>query len=209
MMQQVNLHQPVWRAPAMLTARSAGTAMLVIVAALLCMWGYAWWQLHGMRREAELARTQSEARRQLEAVRMADLDALAPEELEQRIAYLDAAVAVKLRAVQTLGAEAAGSAEFSERLAALSRRHLEGVWLEQLTLGARRDAMSLTGAALAPDLVPRYLQSLAADPALHGGEIDNFIIDRPGVDGARSAPHLRFRAGTRALQPSPPVPAEG
>ncbi len=209
MMQQVNLYQPVWRAPAMLTARSAGVGLAVIVVALAGMWGYAWWQLHGMRREAELAREQGEARRKLEAVRMADLDALAPEELDQKISQLDAAVAVKLRAVQTLGAEAANAADFSERLAALSRRHLEGVWLEQLTLGSGRDAMSLTGAALAPDLVPRYLQSLAADPALAGGEIDTFVIDRPAPDAGRGAASLRFRAATRALQPAAQDPSEG
>lgn len=208
-MQQVNLHRPVWTAPALLTARSAGSAMLAIAFALLCMWGYAWWQLAGMRREADVARTQSDMRRQLEAVRMADLDALPPEELDRRIVVLDAEVSVKLRAVQTLGAEADGSADFAKRLAALSRRHLDGVWLEQLTLGASRDAMSLTGAALAPDLVPRYLQSLAADPALRGGEIDSFLIDRPEAVADRQASHLRFRAATRALQPVVRDPAEG
>lgn len=200
MIQQVNLYQPVGRTQVVLTARSAATGLLAIAVALLAMWGYAWWQLHGMRREAELARAQGEARRQLEAVRMADLDALTPEELDRTIALLDAAVSVKTRAVQTLNAEASSSADFSERLAALSRRHVDGVWLEQLTLGPRRDAMSLTGAALAPDLVPRYLKSLAADPALRGGEIDDFIIDRaaPAPDGR--APHLRFRAATGALR---------
>lgn len=201
MIQQVNLHQPVWRAPALLTARSAGIAMLAITVALMGMWGFAWWQLHGMRREAELARTQGEARRRLEAVRMAELEALSPEELEQRISALDASVAVKTRAIQTLEVEAAGNADFAERLAALSRRHLDGVWLEQLTLGSNRDAMSLTGAALTPDLVPRYLQSLAADPALSGGAIDNFIIDRPEPGAKRGTGYLRFRAATRALQP--------
>jgi hypothetical protein len=155
-----------------------------------------------MRREAEVARMQGEARRRLEAVRMADLDSLSPEELEQKIAALDASVAVKTLAIQTLATEAARSADFSERLAALSRRHVDGVWLEQLTLGSGRDSMSLTGAALAPDLVPRYLQSLADDPALSGGEIDNFIIDRPEPGMKHGAAHLRFRAATRALQPA-------
>jgi hypothetical protein len=206
MIQQVNLHQPVFRAQALLTARSAGIAMLSIIVALLSMWGYSWWQVHDTRREAAIARGQSEARRQLEAVRMADLDALSPEELERNIVALESSVTGKTRAMQTLDAEAARSADFSERLAALSRRHLDGVWLEQLTLGAGRD-MSLAGAALAPDLVPRYLQSLAADPALAGGEIDNFIIDRSAPKSGAS--HLRFRAATRALQPAITEPAEG
>ncbi|MFO1502213.1 MAG: hypothetical protein U1F39_00180 [Steroidobacteraceae bacterium] len=199
-MQQVNLHQPVVQTPMMLTAKSAAGAMLTIIVALLGMWGYAWWQLRGMRHEADLARVQGEARRKLEAVRMADLDALSPEDLDRTIAVLDAAVKVKLRAVQTLGDEAARSADFSARLAALSSRHVDGVWLEQLTLGASRDSMSLTGAALAPDLVPRYLQSLAADPALSGGEIDNFVIDRPAGEPRRGVAHLRFRVATGALQ---------
>jgi hypothetical protein len=207
--QQVNLYQPVFRAPVMLTAKSAGGAMLTIIAALLGMWGYAWWQLRVTRHEADLARTQSEVRRQLEAVRMADLDALSPEELDRTIAAMDASVAVKSRAMQVLGTEAGRSADFSARLAALARQHLDGVWLEQLTLGASRDAMSLTGAALAPDLVPRYLRSLADDPALSGGEIDNFVIDRPETEGGKASAHLRFRAATRALQPASTPDVEG
>ena len=64
--------------------------------------------------------------------------------------------------------------------------------------------MSLSGSALTPDLVPRYLQSLAGDPALRGGEIDSFVIDRSPPSSQRSVSQLHFHAATRAL-PAPVV----
>jgi hypothetical protein len=208
-MQQVNLHQPPsGRIAGRVSANSAGAALLIIAVALLCIWGFAWWQLQGMRHLAADARAQRNAQQALEAARNAELDALEPEALDQRIVALESAVAMKTQAAQILRSETQHSAAFSERLAALSRRHLDGVWLEQLTLGAERDAMSLIGAALSPDLVPQYLQSLAADPALRGGQIDNFVIDRPSLEAKRRAPHLRFRAATRALQTPASEPEE-
>ena len=42
--------------------------------------------------------------------------------------------------------------------------------------------------------MPRYLRSLAADPALKGGQIDEFIIEKPTGSG-----RLMFRAGHQGL----------
>ena len=47
--------------------------------------------------------------------------------------------------------------------------------------GATVESVSLSGSTLSPDVVPRYLRSLAADPALKGGQIDEFVIEKsPG-----------------------------
>jgi len=62
------------------------------------------------------------------------------------------------------------------------------------------ESVSLSGSTLSPDVVPRYLRSLAADPALKGGQIDEFIIEKsPG--------RLMFRAGHQGLV-IPEKPAE-
>jgi hypothetical protein len=82
-------------------------------------------------------------------------------------------------------------AGFSTRLRAFGMRHIDGIWLDRLTLGSTVQAVSVSGSTLSPDVVPRYLRSLAADPALKGGQIDEFIIEKsPG--------RLMFRAGPRS-----------
>ena len=206
-MQQINLHQPVVRRrQGSLSAQSAATALLTIALALMGIWVFGWWQLRLMRSEVEVARAQREAQRVLQAAQTSLLDAMSQEELDQLILNISAAVDIKTRAIALLQSEAGGTAAFAERLTALAQRHVDGVWLDQLTLGATRGAMSLSGSALTPDLVPQYLQSLAGDPALRGGEIDNFVIDRLAT--ARGGSQLHFHAATRSLPAPAAQPSE-
>jgi hypothetical protein len=209
-MQQINLHQPAARRNHdTLSARSAGTAVAAIALALLLMWGFAHWQVHRLRKEAAIARTQMDAQRTMAASQSSQLEQLSEEELDVLIAKLTATVETRSRAVTMIGSGAPKSAAFADRLAALSRRHIEGVWLDRLTLGASTNIMSLSGTVLTPDLVPRYLQSLALDPALRGSVIDNFIIDRSPASNTETTARLRFRAASRAAPPLTEVPAEG
>ena len=59
---------------------------------------------------------------------------------------------------------------FIEVLDGLARHRMEGLWLRQLKLGRRGQDVQLAGSAVRPDLVPRYLQSLASKDVL-GGQI--------------------------------------
>ena len=52
---------------------------------------------------------------------------------------------------------------------------------------------------MSPDSVPRYLRSLATDPALKGGQIDEFIIEKPVQGKSAVAGRLTFKAGHRGL----------
>ena len=209
-MQQINLHQPVVRRKqGTLSAQTACTSLLTIALALAGIWGFAWWQLRLMRGEVEIARAQREAQHVLEAAQTTLLNALPQEDLDQLILTTVAAVDVKTRAIALLQSEKGDHAAFADRLTALARRHVDGIWLDQLTLGAGRGAMSLSGSALTPELVPRYLQSLAADPALRGGEIDNFVIDRASPQRSVAHPSctsMPLRAPCPRPRPPPPLP---
>jgi hypothetical protein len=56
--------------------------------------------------------------------------------------------------------------------------------------------------------VPLYLRSLAQDPALKGGQIDEFIIERPKEKKNAGSGRLSFRAGHHGLTPPVPVDEE-
>jgi MSHA biogenesis protein MshI len=201
-MLQVNLYRPAQRGlVSAVSARSAATAMLTIAAALLAMWGFAAWQVHRMSAEASIARSHTEAQRLLAVSAGSEFAGLSDEALEARVATMEVAVDMRNKALSLLESESSRHAAFADRLAGLARQHIDGVWLDRVTLGASRESISLSGSTLAPDLVPHYLHSLARDPTLRGGDIDSFVIDRPTA--ASSSTRLHFRAASRgAPQPT-------
>jgi hypothetical protein len=126
------------------------------------------------------------------------LDALSDEELEALIVKLSSSIDNKSRAVALLANESRGGPPgFSNRLSAFAARHTDGIWLDRLILGASVESVSVSGSTLSPESVPRYLRSLAQDPALQGGRIDDFVIEKPKK--ANGTGRLSFRAGRRGF----------
>jgi hypothetical protein len=208
-MQEINLYQPVSKGVrGALSASSTAATLAVVGATLLALWGFAWWQVDRLREAAQVVRNQQEAQAAMSAAQGPQLDALSDEELTALVARLEASVATKSRALALLAGESQGSpAGFSKRLRAFGERHIEGIWLERLMLGPTAEQVGVAGSTLSADSVPRYLRSLAQDPALKGGKIDDFVIQKP--DAKRKAPpgRLSFRAGPRGAPPE--AEAEG
>lgn len=197
-MQQVNLYQPVSKGVrGALSASSTATTLAIVVATLVGLWGFAWWQVDSLRESAAVVRNQQAAQAAMSASQGPQLDALSDEELEALVKSLTAAVDSKSRALELLVADDGAPRGFSRRLRAFGTRHIDGIWLDRLTLGPTVHSVSVSGSTLAPDSVPRYLRSLAQDPALKGGQIDEFVIEQP-KKGA-TAGRLSFRAGQRGL----------
>jgi len=136
------------------------------------------------------------------------LDNLTDEELTSLVAQLSRSIENKNRALTLLASEDGAAAGFSRRLRAFGARHIDGIWLDRLTLGSTVQSVSVSGSTLAPDNVPRYLRSLAQDPALQGGQIDDFVIEKPGARKDSDGGRLTFRAGRRGLVAPEPAAEE-
>lgn len=193
-MQEVNLYQPVSKGVrGALSASSTLSILMLVTATLSGLWGFAYWQVGRLETAAELVRNQQRAQAALSAAQGPQLDGLSDEELDAFLVKLADDVDSKSRALTMLNNESShGPAGFSTRLRAFGARHIDGIWLDRLTLGSTVESVSLSGSTLSPEVVPRYLRSLAADPALKGGQIDEFVIEKsPG--------HLLFRAGHQGL----------
>jgi hypothetical protein len=198
-MQEINLYQKKSKGVrGALSARSTVMMSLLVGTTLLGIWGFAWWQVDHLGQALEVVRNQQQAQAAMSAAQGPQLDALSDEELDALIARISTSVSNKSRAVAMLASESGqGPAGFSHRLRAFGARHIDGIWLERLTLGSTAKSVSVSGSTLSPDSVPRYLRSLAQDPALQGGQIDDFIIEKPTKGAA--AGKLLFRAGHRGL----------
>jgi hypothetical protein len=213
-MQEINLYQPVSKGVrGMLSARSTTLVLGIVGATLIGFWGFAWYQVDKLGHAAQVVRNQQQAQAAMAAAQGPQLDALSDEELDALVKRLEQSVDGKSRAMELLANESSGGIRgFSTRLRAFGERHIEGIWLDRLMLGANVDAVSVSGSTLSPDAVPRYLRSLAQDPALKGGKIDEFVIEKPqkkDADGnvIYTGGRLSFSAGHHGLSP-PVAPAE-
>jgi hypothetical protein len=192
--QEVNLYQPVSKGVrGALSAKSTQISVSLIAATLLGIWGFAYWQVGRLQSTAQVVRNQQVAQAAMSAAQGPQLDALSDEDLAALLARLGEEIDSKSRALTLLGSESKQTmVGFSSRLRAFGARHIDGIWLERLTLGSTVAAVSVSGSTLSPEAVPRYLRSLASDPALKGGQIDEFIIEK-------TAGRLLFRAGHQGL----------
>jgi hypothetical protein len=181
MHQQINLYQPILNEKG--TRVSAGTAtwMLVVVCAALSLWqireGRQVTQLEGTAQSERAQQRQSELAVAAAADRATRDD---PLRLQRQAKQLVTQLGERRRALELLSSGAAGSTGgFADRLEALARRRLDGVWLDHIVLGAGGGVTSLAGHTVDPNLVPRYLQALAGEPALRGTRFDEFRIGEP------------------------------
>ncbi len=204
MPQQINLYQPVAKGPrGTLSATTTVRLFALVVLALGGIWGFSKWEVLKMRKGVAIVRAQHQAQEQIRAAGLSDLEALSQEDLDARVTSLGAALDSKSRALAQLQNDATShNASFAARLEGLARQHVDGVWLDHLTLGGTANALSLSGTTVSPTLVPQYLHNLAADPALRGAQIDEFVIEQP-AKSAQAASGLKFRASNQALAPKP------
>jgi hypothetical protein len=192
-MQEVNLYQPVSKGVRRaLSAKSTQKSLALICVTLLGLWGFAYWQVERLGTAAQLVRNQQQAQAAMSAAQGPQLDGLSDEQLDSLVAKLSGDIDSKTQALALLGSESNTRFGFSSRLRAFGARHVDGIWLDRLTFGATVESVSVSGSTLSPDVVPRYLRSLAADPALKGGRIDEFVIEK-------STGRLLFRAGRHGL----------
>jgi hypothetical protein len=207
--QDINLYQPKSKGVrGALSAGSTATTLGLVAAALLGLWGFAWWQVRSLSDTVGVVRNQQAAQAAMSAAQGPQLDNLTDEELTVLVAQLSSSIENKTRALALLASEDGAAAGFSRRLRAFGARHIDGIWLDRLTLGSSVKSVSVSGSTLSPDNVPRYLRSLAQDPALKGGQIDDFVIEKPDARATAEAGRLTFRAGRRGLVAPEPAAEE-
>jgi hypothetical protein len=199
--QEINLYQPAAKGVrGALSASSTSTSLILVAATLLGLWGFAFWQVGRLQVASLVVRNQQQAQAAMSAAQGPQLDGLSDEDLEALLVKLGGDVDSKSRALALLGAESQQQTKgFATRLRAFGARHIDGIWLDRLTLGSSVQSVSISGSTLSPDSVPRYLRSLASDPALKGGQIDEFVIEKPTDKKAAGNGRLSFRAGHRGL----------
>ena len=207
MSQQVNLYQPVFRKQrrkfsAAAIFQAAGIALLGIG----LLYGYTYWQVQQLRTEVTKTDKQlAGLTKQLEETTRQFGERLQSKDLQAQIQKLQAQVAEKQRLQQVLQAAQFNTQGFSDYFVAFARQHIPGVWITSLDIVGAAEQMTLAGRSTNPELVPRYLQRLAAETRLNGIEFRTFQMSRIGA-GSGTAALVEFQvktAETGALAAAP------
>jgi hypothetical protein len=187
MRQQINLYQAVLidkQEP--LQARQAGLIMLLFLVLLLSLYLLGYWRGSGFKKNLiNLKQQQSE-----KIVAVAALGQKFPERqknalLEEEISQIRTALEGQKQILGYFAArDQGGNGKILDVLEGLARHKQQGVWLRRILLDASGQKITLSGSALKPEQVPRYLQSLGHEGVLAGQVFAHLklthIEERPG-----------------------------
>ncbi len=190
--QQVNLYHPIFRKQEKrFSARAMVQAVLVVLAGIVLMYGYAWWQVGSLRSElARAERDRAAAAQRLEALNTRVAGRRADAVLEQERRDLELRLAAREQIQALLARETLGDQQGTSRyFAALARQSLSGLWLTGFTITGGGDSLTLTGRATRPELLPEYLDRLSGEQALAGKRFEVFQMQRPDRTTKSGASH--------------------
>ncbi|MEX2517388.1 MAG: PilN domain-containing protein [Gammaproteobacteria bacterium] len=168
MNQQINLYQPMFRKQEKVF--SAVTMLQItgfIVLVLAAIYGYSLYSLQPFK--SELAKIDSEHNK-LEQ-QLSRLEAQAPANvksqlLEDEVRQLTQELEQKQRVQEMLTSGRYGNRDgFSGLLEGLARQHVSGLWLTQVRVTSGGTQLMMSGKANSAELIPIYIQKLAAETA--------------------------------------------
>lgn len=180
MSQQINLLNPQllttrdWVGVPMLIGVLAGSVLLMIA-----LYGWSSYRAAGLAREHEAVTAQlATLKTQLERAMQAQAPRAPSQALADKLAQAEAALQNRREVLAILEGGSIGNVQgFSGYMQAFARQNLPGLWLSSFAIDGAAHRISLSGKALQPDLVPRYIAALGQEPLLKGREFSALQMD--------------------------------
>lgn len=153
----------------------------VLIAAMIASYFYATYEMLGIKKQLQIAKSQENAAlERLENFRPDTGGPDGPDSWSKRLEEAKRALRDQELVLTMVIDSSLGDIDgFSRHMASLARQNTEGLWLSYIRLTALGDNTQLDGEALRPDLVPKYLQSLALEEPFAEQRFTQFVIDRP------------------------------
>ena len=115
--------------------------------------------------------------------------------LEQELKNLTAEEAAQRSIIAALKNGVIGNTKgYSAYMQAFARQSVNGLWLTGFNIEGDATQMSISGAALSPDLVPGYILRLNNEAVMRGKTFDSLNMQLPKVDAGKQVPaqYLEF-----------------
>lgn len=196
MSQQINLFNPDFlKQKRYFSVSTMLQALGLIVLGTGVLYGYAAYQLDILAQQA----AQMGNRYATEQLRLATLSReFAPEKtaqmLQEELKQAESAASAQAEILETLKSGVLGNTEgYSEYLIAFARQSMSGLWLTGFVIKGDGVDMSLSGAALNPQLVPSYIRRLGKEPVMQGRTFSSLRIQLPPPASAQPGGYVEFQ----------------
>jgi len=204
--QQVNLYQPILGSNnRAFSARSIVVAWCAFAACLVGLGLHNFWRINRIEASVEQVERQDAANvAMIGLAKLATRPRASLETLDAEAKTMSSGIETRQHALAIIDRGSFDPAKgFAARLEALSRRHVEGIWLTAVVLGSGEGRLALRGATTDSRLLPLYLAGLGADDALAGVRFDKLDMRR-GLP-AEAPAQLVFELGGPGLAVATPA----
>lgn len=211
MSQQINLFNPDFEEKKKLFGAAAmAQALLLLLVGVLALSWYAGRDLSALQKQADRGATQLEKKKkQLELVSAEFPPPQPSPELATHLAEAEAQLASLKRIASVIDRGELGNATgYSEYFRALSRQHVDGLWLTGLAITGAGCDIGVHGRALDASLLPGFLGRLTNEKIMQGKAFGSLQISEPGqaadkapkdakVSTTAAAPFVEFSLQSR------------
>ncbi len=194
--QQINLYQERFREKRVWVSLNQLAITLAIVIVVIAAWSFLLQGQHERAREHNLAIKSDRERMSAElAAANGELAVLLEDKrLDRDIEYTARQISARKKVLKFVNDNRFGSGEgFSGYLVALSRLHVDDLWLSYIHLG--QDFIRIRGSSLSAEQVPGYFTRFGDQPIFVGKRFDLFEVNR----GKDSQWKVDFEIATRDL----------
>lgn len=197
MSQQINLFNPIFMTQrkyfSLLTMLQA---LGMIIVGALFFYGYAIYQVDQLGEQS----AESGKRYNSEQARLARYAAeFSPQQanqaLQDEVRRLEKQITAQAGLIEIIKTGAVGNITgYSEYMRAFARQIVQGLWLTGFTVTGDAAQISLSGAALNPELLPAYIQRLGKEDIMRGKTFSTLQMQQPKVDAGQGAavPYVEF-----------------
>jgi hypothetical protein len=166
--QQINLYQPIFRKQKVVFSALAMVQVLGIIAVVMVgIAGYTAVRLASLEKQLMAAQKyQAVTRQNVDKLKASQLARTPSKLLETEVKRMQSELAERREVARVLSEGALSNTRgFSAQFEGLARRHVSGSWLTEISIRDGGAWMNLRGIALAPEVVPAFLQNLLGTEA--------------------------------------------
>jgi hypothetical protein len=190
MSQQINLFNPIFmKQKKYFSVATMLQALGLIALGSALFYGYAVYQVNQLSRQAE----EMSKRYASEQTRLQNFtNEFSPQRTNQMLEgeqkQLEAQAAAQETLLTTLKSGVIGNTEgYSGYMRAFARQSIKGLWLTAFDIVGDGAQMSLSGAAVNPQLVPSYIQRLSNEKVMRGKTFSALQMQQPKGGADKSA----------------------
>lgn len=186
--QQINLYQDILRekaapfsSPILLKVTLLSVSLFILVSLF-----YSWMLSYRQQTLTLLRQTEAHSLQQLRSLQTHLANRRQDVEIEKQVLKRSEELATKQQIASILSRDEFGNtAGFAAHITGLARQRAEGLWLTELSIYQGGTLLDLHGTMLQAELLPQYLQRLAAEKVFSGKEFRTLQVARRKDNPAR------------------------